>query len=392
VKFNKEFFGETVDRTNTDSVKWCNRDVVPKDGIPLWVADMDFCCAPAIKEALVQRAKHPIYGYTIVSDDSFNCLIDFWKRRHNVSIAKENLVMMPSVVSGLRACVNVFTNPNDKVLLLTPIYGPFYSAVEDSGRKVVELPMERDENKRYILDLAALEEKLSQGIKLFMFCSPHNPVSRLWSKEELTAIAKLCKKYGVRLVADEIHCDFVFPPNEFTSILSIEEADKNTVSMTSNSKTFNIAGLKQAWIVSRDADTLEQVEKYKLAYGVEAGNIFAIEANKAAYKYGDDWLDGMLKYLQNNQKTLKKFVEEKLPKAKLTPMEATYLAWLDVSAYEMDNDALAGRCYENGVAVNSGTIFGAETGKGFIRINYACPEEMLIKGLTCLKKALLYKE
>ncbi|MDO5022998.1 MAG: MalY/PatB family protein [Eubacteriales bacterium] len=389
MKFNKAFFDEIIDRTQSNSVKWGNRDIMPEDGIPLWVADMDFRCAPAIKEALVKRAKHPVYGYTMVIDECYNSLIGFWERHHNVNINKEDLIMLPSVVSGLRICVNVLTEPNDKVLLLTPIYRPFYSAIEDSGRTISEIVMERDENNRYVLDLEKLEERLSQGIKLFMLCNPHNPVSRPWSKEELSAMAALCKKYNVRLAVDEIHCDFVFPPHEFVSILSIEEAAKNTIAMTSNSKTFNIAGLKQAWLICRDKDTLDKIEKYKFAQGIEAGNIFAMEANMAAYNHGDDWLKGLLKYLQGNQKTLKKFVEEELPKAKLSPMEATYLAWLDISAYETDNDVLAKRFYENGVAVNSGTMFGELTGKGFIRINYACPEKNLIKGLKRLKKALI---
>lgn len=391
MKFDCTYFDNAIDRRNTDSVKWDLREVIKEGGIPLWIADMDFPCAPAISEAVMERAKHPIYAYTIPDDGK--ALVDFLKRRHGINIEPANLFMFPSIVSALRACVLNLTDEGDNVLILSPVYGPFYSAILDNKRNLADIPLIKDENHRYNIDFEAIEYSFkNDNIKLFIVCSPHNPVSRLFSENELRQMAILCKKYNVKLAVDEIHCDFVYSPDKFVSILNIAEAPEDTICMYSASKSFNIAGLKQAYVICKDADTLEKIKDTANKLGVVSGNIFGLVANKAAFTSCDDWLDGLINYLDSNRKVLADFLENELPLAELTPIESTYLAWVNISAYEIDNEALKLRCYEKGVCVNPGTIFGEEGGKGYIRINFACPKEQLLEGLGRLKIALTEKE
>lgn len=389
MQFDSSFFDQQVDRKGTCCLKWDNIDMLPRDGIPLWVADMDFECAPAIREALIERAKHPSYGYTFADESSDQAVIDFWKRRHGVDLTRKDLLMMPSVVSGLRASVLTMTKPQDKIMLLTPIYGPFFAAVKDSGRILVDVPLHKDQENRYHINFAGIEAGLRNGVSMLMLCSPHNPVSRIWSKAELTQIVDLCKKYGCQLVVDEIHADFVYQPKEFVSILSLENLDKRTVCMTAASKTFNIAGIKQSYLFCRDQDTLLKIREFFEHHGAESGNIFALTATKAAYSSCDEWLDGLLAYLSENRQIVYREIASLLPKAKVTPIEATYLAWIDLSDYGIQNPDLIKRCYERGVMLTDGVFFGEEQGKLHMRLNFGCPREQLIKGIQRFASAVL---
>lgn len=389
--FSKEFFDQPVHRVGTNCAKWDNRAMLPENGVPLWVADMDFACAPAIMEALVKRAEHPVYGYPLISEESDNAVIDFWKRRHQVSLRRSEMLMMPSVVSGLRATVMALTAPDDKVLIMPPVYGPFFSAVKDSSRRLVEVPLQRDEAYRYHINFSQVEEELRQGAKLVMVCSPHNPVSRLWSKEELKRVSDLCAQYGAYLAVDEIHCDFVYKLEHFTSIFAVEGIPSTTICMTAASKTFNIAGLKQAYLFCRDGETLQRLKQHMEINGVESGNVFALAGTQAAYTHGDAWLDGLMDYLFDNRQVVIDTLGELLPLAHISPIEATFLAWVDVSAYEMDNSALEKRCYEHKVALTTGTFFGKKCGQGFMRVNFGCPRAQLIKGLERFARAVQNK-
>lgn len=379
--YNDAFFDAGMDRRGTNSVKWAAREVMQSGMVPLWVADMDFQCAKPIKDALVERAQHGCYGYTFAGEEDAQALIGFWQRRHHLSLQPQNLVMLPTVVSGLRACVQTMTQPGDGVIIQGPVYGPFMRAIQESGRVVLDAPLIADQQGRYRMDYAAIEGYLKGGARLMMLCSPHNPVGRAWSLEELKTLLMLLKRYKARLVSDEIHADFVYQPHVFHPILSLPEAPESTVSLVSASKTFNIAGLQQATAVCRDADTCDQLTRYLERAGADRGNIFALAGTRAAYLYGDDWLDGLKAYLQKNQQTLLELVKELLPHAVISPMEATFLAWVDIRPYDIPHCDLEGRCRKHGVALTDGQFFGKSSGEGFMRINYGCPNSQLIEGV-----------
>ena len=387
MKFDEAFFDQIIDRRNTDCEKWDDRSVMDPDGVPLWVADMDFACAPAIAEAIQKRAAHPCFGYTTHNPADEEALAGFWLRRHDLSVGPEETQMLPCVISGLKACVRALTREGDGVAIVTPVYGPFYSSIESNGRKVMAVSLLREDTGRYALDFAAMEEALRAGAKLMMLCSPHNPVSRLWSAEELAALCRLAEAYSVPIVCDEIHADFVYAPGKFVSILSIPEGAKRAVMLCSASKTFNVAGLQQAAAICKNPDMLEAFRKELTGAGVTSGNTFALLAARAAYTACDDWLDGLIAYLDGSRALLADLVKQYLPKAKMSPIEATYLAWLDMRAYGLTCAEMAGRFKKAKVALTDGTFFGKE-GEGFMRVNFACPRAQLTEGIRRLGAAL----
>ena len=388
MKFDEAYFDQIIDRRHTECEKWDDRSVMNEDGVPLWVADMDFACAPAILDALQERAKHPCFGYNTGSPEDENALISFWQRRHGLDILPGETQMLPCVITGLKTCVRVLTREGDGVAIVTPVYGPFYESIKSNCRRVMPVSLIRDENTlRYSMDLAGMEQALRDGAKLMMLCSPHNPVSRLWSAEELTALCRLAEQYDVPIVCDEIHADFVYRPGEFVSILRIPEGKKRAVMLCSASKTFNVAGLQQAAMVCKNPDMLGSLRGEMRAAGVTCGNTFALLAARAAYTACDDWLDGLLAYLDGSRKLLKDWMQLYVPKAQISPVEATYLAWADLRAYGLSCEEIAQKCKDHGVALTGGTFFGAE-GEGFMRVNFACPRAQLLEGIKRLGAAL----
>lgn len=386
--YNEEFFDRGIDRKGTHALKWTAKGVMQDGMVPLWVADMDFACAEPIREALIKRAEHACYGYTITSQDDADALIGFWQRRHNLTLKAEYLVMLPTVVAGLRACVQTMTQPGDGVIVQTPVYGPFIAAVRESGRMLLEAPLKRDENGRYTMNYDAIEEHLKQGARLMMLCNPHNPVSRAWSREELKVLLNLLNRYNAKLVSDEIHADFVYQPREFYPILSFEEAREDVVMLVAASKTFNVAGLLQATAICRSSDVVMTLRRFFERTGAASGNIFALEGTRAAYTHCDDWLDGLMAYLRGNQETLSELMAELLPHAVISPMEATFLAWADIRAYDTPQCEIGGRCKKHGVALTDGQAFGITTGEGFMRINYGCPRGQLLEGIQRFAHAI----
>ena len=386
MKFDHEYFDAGLYRMGTRCEKWDEaRNEHGEDILPLWVADMDFPSPPAVQEAILKRAAHPTYGYTAELEDDHQALINFWQRRHDLAIEQDWLTLMPCVVTGIKAAILALTKPEDKVLIQSPVYGPFRMSVQATGRTLADAPMIRDENGRYSMDLVATEGQLQAGAKLMILCSPHNPASRAWSAEELTALITLLDKYNVPLVSDEIHADFVYAPGKFVPVLSLTK--KNVMSFCAASKTFNLAGLQQACCICPDEKIREAFRHEMDKAGVRAGNIFALEGTRAAYNEGDEWLDGLMAYLDGNRKHLAAMVAEHLPKAVLTPLEATYLGWIDLRAYGFNGEALMQRTIAAGVQFTGGTFFG-DNGDGFLRINIGCPRRYITEGILRLKKAL----
>ena len=388
MKFDEKYFDQIIDRRNTECEKWDDRSVMNENGVPLWVADMDFSCAPAIMDALRKRAEHPCFGYNTASPADEQALISYWKRRHGLDILPGETQMLPCVITGLKACVRALTKEGDGVAIVTPVYGPFYESIKSNRRAVMPVSLIRDnETLRYTLDLDGMEKALRDGARMMMLCSPHNPVSRLWSGEELTALCRLAEKYDVPIVCDEIHADFVYKPGEFVSILRIPEGEKRAVMLCSASKTFNVAGLQQAAMVCKNPDMLGRLRAEMYASGVTSGNTFALLAARAAYTACDDWLDGLMEYLDGSRKLLAEWMARYVPKARISPIEATYLAWADLSAYGLTCEEMSKKFKDNGVALTGGTFFGPE-GEGFMRVNFACPRAQLMEGIKRLGAAL----
>ena len=385
--FNEEYFDEGLYRVGTRCEKWdvCRAEH-GENILPLWVADMDFPSPPAVQEALLRRAAHPTYGYTETVEDDDQALIDFWQRRHGLTVNAEDITMMPCVVTGLRLAILALTQPGDGVIIQSPVYGPFRMSVEGTGRKVMDAPLIRREDGRYDMDLGAAERQLQAGAKLMLLCSPHNPVSRVWRREELQALLDLLDRYGVPLASDEIHADFVYAPNTFVPVLSLKR--ENVLSLCAASKTFNLAGLQQASCLCGDAAIREAFRREMNKAGVRSGNIFALEATRAAYEQGDAWLDGLLRYLDGSRVLLAELVRRHLPRAVLSPMDGTYLGWLDLRAYGYTTEELMERTTRAGVRFTGGTFFGEETGEGFLRINIGCPRRYLEEGVLRLRVAL----
>lgn len=388
-RFDAAYFDAGISRIGTRCEKWDG--MIAADGdpdmIPMWVADMDFPSPPAVQQALGRVAAQGTWGYTIADEEDARPLCAYWARRHGVTIAPEETIMSPCVVTGLKLCVRALTKPGDGVLIATPVYGPFYAAIRENGRMVVESPLAQDVQGVWRMDFADMERKLASGeAKAVMLCSPHNPCGRAWSREELAQAAALCARYDVPLVVDEIHADFVFAPRAHVSILSVPSGER-AVMLCAASKTFNVAGLQQSAIVCRDAQVRRAIRGEMGAAGVVSGNVFALAATRAAYTDCDAWLDGLKAYLVANRDFACAYMAEHMPQIRVTPLEATYLMWLDCRALGLSQEALLGRIREAGVRVNDGLFFG-ETGRGFIRMNIACPRAQLAAALERMEKAL----
>ena len=388
--YSKAFFDEPFDRRGTACEKWDALDERQgREMNPMWVADMDFRCPGEITEALVKRAAHPAYGYTFQTQAATEAMLAFMQRRHGLSLTAQDQLMLPCVITGLRAAVLAFTQPGDKVIVQPPVYGPFYFSVGDNDRTAAECALIRKDGGRYEMDLESVERACKDGAKLMLLCNPHNPVGRAWTKAELTALLRVLACYRVPLISDEIHEDFVFEKGAFTPVLTLAtEVDASVVSLTSASKTFNLAGLQQAVALSRNHGMLRSLEQTMRNVGVAQGNIFGLIAAEAAYRYGDAWLDAMLSYVRQGERLLRAELANRLPKAVLSPLEATYLGWMDLRAYGFTTDQLMERCRMAGVEFTPGTFFGQQAGEGFLRINLACPHARVIDAAKRLEKAV----
>lgn len=390
MKFDQAYFDAGIVRVGTDCEKWdaMREETGDPDMIPMWVADMDFPSPPAVQQAMADVLARGTWGYTITGDADTDALCAYWARRHGVVLAREAVLMSPCVVTGLRLCVRTLTQPGDGVLINPPVYGPFFASIRDNGRKIVESPLCRDEDGRYTFDIGDMEGKLASGeAKAVMFCSPHNPCGRAWTQEEVASVVALCRKYGVPLICDEIHADFVFAPNAHHSVLSVDGAQDVAVMLCAASKTFNVAGLQQSAIVCLNERMRQAIAAEMNACGVKSGNAFALAATRAAYTDCDAWLDALKGYLAGNREVVLRFAREHMPRVRVSPLEATYLMWMDCRELGVEQKALMDAILAAHVKVNDGLFFG-EQGRGFIRLNIGCPRAQLEAALERLAAVL----
>lgn len=383
-------FSRPTDRRGTDSYKW---DSAPEaDIIPLWVADMDFETFPAITEALQRRVAHGIFGYTRVPEAYYEAVCRWFKKRHGWHINREDIIYTSGVVPAVSAVIKALTLPGDQVIVQGPVYNCFFSSIRNNGCEMVSNSLiYNKEELRYEIDFDDLERKLKhERARLMLLCNPHNPGGRVWTRDELTRVAELCRKYGVRVVSDEIHCELTLYDNEYVPFGSLsDELSRGSITCCSPSKAFNTAGLQIANIVCRDAEVRNRIDRAININEVCDVNPFGVIALQAAYSdEGYEWLTQLRKYISANYDLLLERFARELPKCKVMRMEGTYLAWIDCSELHIPSDEIEKMLmHENKVWVNAGSMYGAE-GAAFIRINMACTSELLNEGITRIVNGL----
>lgn len=383
-------FSRPTDRRGTDSYKW---DSAPEaDIIPLWVADMDFETFPGITEALQQRVAHGIFGYTCVPETYYEAVCRWFGKRHGWHINREDIIYTSGVVPAVSAVIKALTLPGDQVIVQGPVYNCFFSSIRNNGCEMVSNSLiYNKEELRYEINFDDLERKLKhERARLMLLCNPHNPGGRVWTRDELTRVAELCRKYGVRVVSDEIHCELTLYDNEYVPFGSLpDELSRGSITCCSPSKAFNTAGLQIANIVCRDAEVRNRIDRAININEVCDVNPFGVIALQAAYSdEGYEWLTQLRKYISANYDLLLERFARELPKCKVMRMEGTYLAWIDCSELHISSDEIEEMLmHENKVWVNAGSMYGAE-GAAFIRINMACTSELLNEGITRIVNGL----
>ena len=380
-------FDEIIPRRGTNSYKWDSAG--DADVLPMWVADMDFRTAPPVVEALRKRVEHGIFGYVRVPDAYYAAVTNWFARRHDWQIEKEWIIYTTGVVPALSAVIKALTVPGDKVMVQTPVYNCFFSSIRNNGCGMIANPLIY-RNGTYQIDFADLEQKAADpSVKVLLLCNPHNPAGRVWTKQELTRIGDICIRNNVWVIADEIHCELVFPGHTYIPFASIsQEFLMHSVTCTSPSKAFNLAGLQIANIISADTDIRIKIDKAINVNEVCDVNPFGVEALMAAYNDSEEWLEELKQYLFANYNYLRAYFAECLTKFPVSMLEGTYLVWVDCSVLNQSSDKIVKTLLEKEkLWVNEGGLYG-EAGEGFIRINIACPRQQLIEGLNRLRRAL----
>lgn len=382
-------FDRIIDRCNTRSYKW---DLVEKiygykDLLPLWVADMDFLVPEEISEALRERTKHGIYGYTGKSPELFQSIKNWFHKRYHWDFQEDWISFTTGVVSGVNLAVQVFTKPGDKVIVQPPVYRPFFTAINNNGRQLVCNPLKL-ENNRYVMDFNDLQDKFDSRTRMIILCNPHNPGGRVWSRDELLQLAEICQKHDVLILADEIHADFVYAGRSYIPMASLsDEIAQQTITCVAPNKTFNLAGLNTACTIIANKQLREDFETMLENSGIQV-NLFGLIAMEAAYTHGEPWLEELLAYLTANLEFLLEFFQTRIPKIKPMKPEGTFLVWLDCRQLDLASEELTELMTNKAkVALNEGSWFGSG-GEGFLRLNFACPREILKRGLERIEKAV----
>ena len=376
---NTEYdFNTVIDRHGTNSLKWDLFD----DDLPMWVADMDFMVAPAIREAIQKRANHPVYGYNIVPDELFEAYINWWDRRYDLKMSKDDMAYSIGVMPSISSMIRCLTDVGDEILIQSPVYHVFYYVIEDNDRKVLENDLAY-ENGKYEIDFDNLDEKLSR-VKMMILCNPHNPVGKIWSRKELDKIEELCIRHDVVLISDEIHCDLTDPDVYYNPFKSHD----NVVRCLSPSKSFNIAGFQSSIIQTVNSELLEKIKTQMHIDNSDSANVFAASAVIAAYDESEDWLCELRQVLYENKQIVREYLKNELPVIDLVESDATYLLWLDCSQLNVPSKVLSGFLRQNqGLFLSAGIDFG-QCGDNFLRMNIACPQELLKDGLARLKAGI----
>lgn len=387
-------FDKVPQRLGTNSVKWDAAEKVfgSKDILPMWIADMDFAVAPAITEALHKKVDQSVFGYTFLSDEYYNAVINWMKTRRNFEVEKDEIVFTPGVVPGLDFALQVLTQPGDDVMVETPVYGPFYSVIKKNGCSTVDVPLVND-NEYYSFDFELLEKSITEKTKAFMLCSPHNPSGRVWKREELLKLADICQRHNIFVISDEIHNDLILEGEHIVFAGLNEWTAQHTITCTAPTKTFNLASVIDSNIIIKNEEIRKQFKEKCSAAHCSSSNCFVEPIVCAAYNEGAQWLDELLVYIKGNRDYLCDFVKKNLPELTVHPMEGTYLAWINCEKLGMHGDELKNYITEKcHLGMNNGSFFG-QAWDGYCRMNLACTRatveeacRRLEKGVSALRK------
>lgn len=383
-------FSMLVDRRGGDSVKWNHFST--DDIVPLWVADMDFPAAPAIQEALQRRVDHGVFGYAQVDEGYYDAIVSWQRRRHQWDVDRQWILYTTGVVPAVSCVIKALTLPGEKVLVMTPVYNCFFSSIRNQGCDVEECALVR-KGDSYIIDWQDFEKKCQEDkVTVFLLCNPHNPVGRVWTREELARMGDICARHHVRVVSDEIHCELMMPGSTFVPFAAVSEQNlSNSVTLCSPSKAFNIAGLQNAYLVCSDDKIRRRIDRVLNIYEVCDVNAFGIVALKAAYNDSEQWLDDLCQYIWDNYQWVRQFLGERMPNVTVCRLEGTYLAWLDIRQLGISSEEATRRLLHEGkVFVSSGTLYGQRDGEGYLRVNLACPRQTLEEGMRRFVQALYY--
>ena len=380
---NTEYdFQTVIDRHSTNSLKWDLFD----DDYPMWVADMDFMVAPNIQQAILKRASHPVFGYSIVPDSLFEAYISWWDRRYGLKMSRDEMLYATGVMPSISSMIRCLTDVGDEILIQSPVYHVFFYVIEDNNRKVLENELIFRDGK-YEIDFDDLDEKLSK-VKMMILCNPQNPVGKIWSKEELGQIGELCKKHDVILISDEIHCDLTDPGTSYNPFMTSSDYN-NTILCISPSKSFNVAGFQSSVVYTKNPELLEKIRTQMHIDNSDSCNVFAVSAVEAAYNESEDWLEELKEVIFENKQIVKDYLEKELPVIRLVECDATYLLWLDCTSLNVSSNVLSEFLRSNqGLFLSSGSDFG-QVGDGFLRLNIACPSKLLKEGLLRLKAGVI---
>jgi cysteine-S-conjugate beta-lyase len=381
-------FDRIISRDGSCSFKYDARQTFfgRGDVIPLWVADMDFAVPEGVQRSLEQRAAHPVYGYTVFPESLYDSLIQWLALRHDWKVQREEIIPCPGVVPSLHAAILAFTRPGEQVIVQPPVYAPFLAAPEITGRRLVTNPL-RFEQGRYVFDLGHFERCAADGARLLLLCTPHNPVGRVWQRQELQALLEICGRHGVTVVSDEIHADLVYPGVKHVPLARLAQDRVNVVTTVAPSKTFNIPGLGLSAMIVPGAEDRAAINKAFGMLHVSATNPFSIAAFEAAYRTGASWLDELMVYLASTRDLVREFLTKNLPQIKLIEPEGTYLLWLDCREMGL-NDAQLKQFFvqQAGVGLSPGILFG-ESGSGFMRMNIGAPRSVIVEALERIARA-----